>query len=243
MDGKKVNLQWIAHDSTRRSTLKKRSNALMKKASKLATLCGAKVSVVVYGEEDAMPLVYPSVPEARQLLSRFKAMPDDLENLKKVLNQEEYLRARISKLQEQKRKMDQKKHEHETSQLLVAAMAGHGSSLPSLTIEELTSLNGMVEKRIRNAKAHFEQIMRQRNIQEPLVGPQEKPKLSSQLQAPYPSMKMQTQAPVEELQPLVQDLFADLAWTGGKLNPCETSNTNGGGGPSSSGVTKCTITI
>ncbi|KAK3160640.1 hypothetical protein QOZ80_1BG0062300 [Eleusine coracana subsp. coracana] len=177
---------------TRRSALKKRSNALTKKAGELATLCGAKVSVVVYGEDDVVPLVYPSVPEARKLLDSFKAMPDDLKNLKKVLNQEEYLRARISKLQEQKSKSDHKKREDETSQLLLAAMAGHGPSLPSLTTEELTSLNRMVEKRMRDAKARFEQIMRQGNVHEPLYPPQEKPKLSSQLQGPYTSTKMQT---------------------------------------------------
>jgi hypothetical protein len=89
MAPKKVNLQWIAHESIRK--------ALMKKASELVTLCGVKVSVVVYGDDKTKPPeVYPSVPEARRLLSSFKTLPDDLERFKRKVNQEEYLRGRIS---------------------------------------------------------------------------------------------------------------------------------------------------
>ncbi|KAK3164162.1 hypothetical protein QOZ80_1AG0013520 [Eleusine coracana subsp. coracana] len=213
MDCKKVNLQWIANDSTHQSTFKKRSNALMKKANELVTLCGVKVSVVVYGENEAKPVVYPSIPEATQLLNNFKAMPDDLANFKKVVNQEEYLRGRISKLKEQMGRCHSIKHKDQTSHLLHAALAGQGPGLSSLTIEELVNLNWMVEKKMRDAKARLEQIDEQRPFEEPPAPPQEQPTLPSQLQAPNTCTEMQTLAPTEETQPEQQNLLADLAWS------------------------------
>ena len=68
MARKKVNLQWISNNATRRATYKRRTQGLEKKASELATLCGIKLCVVVYGEGEAQPKVWPLPDEAKQVV-------------------------------------------------------------------------------------------------------------------------------------------------------------------------------
>jgi hypothetical protein len=76
MAHKKVNLQYIPKDSTRRATFRKRSCGLMKKVGELSTLCGIKTSVVIYGKGESVPQVFPSHSEAVDILNRFNNMPE-----------------------------------------------------------------------------------------------------------------------------------------------------------------------
>src|SRR5438105_9393528 len=100
MARKKVTLQWIVNDATRYATYKKHRKGLMKKASELSTLCDMDTCVVTYGEGDSQPEVWPSVAEAARVLARFKAMPE-LDQCKKMLDMEGFLKQRIGKLNEQ----------------------------------------------------------------------------------------------------------------------------------------------
>ena len=76
MARKKVTLKYIANDSTRRARFGKRLGGVMKKAAELATLCDVKTCVVVYGEREAEPKVFPSHAEAVDILNEFKSMPE-----------------------------------------------------------------------------------------------------------------------------------------------------------------------
>ena len=105
MTRKKVNLRWISNNATRRATYKRRYQALAKKAGELATLCGIKICVVVYGDGQAQPEVWPSDAEAKQLIKKFKDMPD-VGVFKKIHNQEEFLHSRTLRLPEQVSKLD-----------------------------------------------------------------------------------------------------------------------------------------
>ncbi|KAL6657142.1 hypothetical protein ACP70R_004922 [Stipagrostis hirtigluma subsp. patula] len=148
MARKKVTLQRIGSDATRRATFKKRRNGLMKKASELGTLCGVDACVVVYGEGEAQPEVWPSVPEAARILARFKAMPE-LDQCKKMMDMEGFLKQRIAKLKEQLHKAQRENHDREAKLLLHEALAGRRPGLVGLTAEEIASLGWMVENRLR----------------------------------------------------------------------------------------------
>ncbi|TVU21350.1 hypothetical protein EJB05_30978, partial [Eragrostis curvula] len=207
----------------------------MKKTHELTSLCGIKACVVVYEADAAQPEVYPSVPEARRLLKSYKAIPDELEKLKKVLSMEEYLRTRISKLREQMSKPDLKKREDRALYLLHEAMDGCLPGLVSLTNEELESLEWVVESKMRSTKERFEQI----GVKEPLLPLQQQAASSSQQQAPFASTEMQTMAPTEETQAQQQDLFADFTQNGGELGSVvygDLGVSSGGAGPSSNGA-------
>ncbi|CAL4965444.1 unnamed protein product [Urochloa decumbens] len=156
MARKKVNLQWISNSSTRRATYKKRCQGLMKKTSELVTLCGIKACLVVYGEGEAQPEVWPSAPEATRVLKKFKAMPD-IGRFKRMQTQEDFIRGRIAKLRDQVYKLDLVNREHETSRLLHESMDGRRPGLADTNAEELASLRQMVETKMARVKELLQQ--------------------------------------------------------------------------------------
>jgi hypothetical protein len=197
--------------------------------------------VVVYGDDQTKPpVVYPSVPEARELLRSFKAMPDQLEKLKKKMKLEEYLRGRISKLQDQMCKNDRERVENETSHNLHEAMAGNSTVvLAGLSNEELIKLDSLVQGKIMDAKERFKQLgLVQESFQEPPPLPLlEKPTLSSQLQSPYIYSDMQTLVPTTEPQPQQENCLAGQLWNErefGYVGYNDLGISHGGAGPSSS---------
>ncbi|RLM78111.1 agamous-like MADS-box protein AGL80 [Panicum miliaceum] len=149
MARKKVALQWIANDSTRRATFKKRRKGLMKKASELATLCGVDVFVAVYVEGEAQPEVWPDAPgEAERIAARFKAVPD-LDQCKKKLDMEGLLRQQNDKSRDQLHKAQLENRERERQLLLHDAIAGRRPGLVGLSVEQVVTLGLMVEQRIQ----------------------------------------------------------------------------------------------
>jgi hypothetical protein len=52
MGRKKLNLQWISKDASRRAMLNKRRQGLIKKTSELSKLCGVRACAMVYCENE-----------------------------------------------------------------------------------------------------------------------------------------------------------------------------------------------
>ncbi|KAF8693330.1 hypothetical protein HU200_038719 [Digitaria exilis] len=152
MARKKVALQRIPNDSTRRATFKKRRKGLMKKASELATLCDVDACVVVYGAGESRPEVWPEAPgEAERVVARFKDVPE-LDQCKKMMDMEGFLSQSVVKLREQLHKAQRENREREMKLLLHDAIAGRRGpmgGLLALSVEEVVSLGSMVENRIR----------------------------------------------------------------------------------------------
>ncbi|CAN6323392.1 unnamed protein product [Urochloa humidicola] len=159
MARKKVTLQWIANDSTRRATFKKRRKGLMKKASELATLCDVDACVVVYGDGEAQPEVWPDdVAKVAEVLARFRAMPE-LDQCKKMMDMEAFLGQRVDKLREQLHRAQRESREREATILLHDAIAGRRpGGLEGLSVEEIASLGWMVENRIHGVREAFARL-------------------------------------------------------------------------------------
>ncbi|CAL4917733.1 unnamed protein product [Urochloa decumbens] len=159
MARKKVSLQWISNDSTRRATFKKRRKGLMKKASELATLCDVDACVVVYGDGEAQPEVWPDVAKVAEVLARFRAMPE-LDQCKKMMDMEGFLGQRVEKLREQLGKAQRENREREATILLHDAIAGRRgpAGLAGLSVEEIASLGWMVENRIHGIREAFARL-------------------------------------------------------------------------------------
>ncbi|RVW55975.1 Agamous-like MADS-box protein AGL80 [Vitis vinifera] len=100
MARKKVQLQWIMNDTTRRTTYKKRVKGLMKKAKELSILCGVEACAIVYSPYDPQPEVWPSPMEVVRVIGEFECRPEN-DQTKKRLNQENYIRQRVAKAKEQ----------------------------------------------------------------------------------------------------------------------------------------------
>jgi hypothetical protein len=149
MARKKVTLQFIANDATRRATFKKRRKGLMKKASELATLCGVKACIVVYGKGESQPEVWPEAPGAAEaVVARFRDVPE-LDQCKKMLDMEGYLKQQVDKLRDNLHKAQRENRERETALLLHDAIAGRLPGFAGLSVEEIGSLGWMVESRIQ----------------------------------------------------------------------------------------------
>ncbi|XP_042476949.1 agamous-like MADS-box protein AGL80 [Macadamia integrifolia] len=166
MARKKVKLAWIQNDSARRATFKKRKRGIMKKVSELSTLCGVSACAIIYGPYEPEPDVWPSPPEAKRVLARFRNMPD-MEQCKKMLNQEEFLRQRISKAKEHVKKYSKDNREKENTKLLFECLAGQ-KGLHDLGLETLTDIVWIAESKLKTMKDRMGLLNRPSTIHSPL---------------------------------------------------------------------------
>ncbi|XP_021911215.1 agamous-like MADS-box protein AGL80 [Carica papaya] len=102
MIGNKVELAYVTNDSARKATLKKKKG-LMKKVSELSTLCDVKAYAIMYNPYDSKLEVCPSPLGAQHVLADFKRIPE-IEQGKKMVNQESVLLQRITKATDQLKK-------------------------------------------------------------------------------------------------------------------------------------------
>ncbi|XP_065857181.1 MADS-box transcription factor PHERES 1-like [Euphorbia lathyris] len=117
MTREKVKIAWIANDTARKASLKKRRTGLCKKVQELTTLCGINAFVIIYSPDEAEPMIWPSRSEVVEMMAEFQSIPE-LKRFKKMMNLDSYLRERISKIEQQKMKESKKKREGELSLLM-----------------------------------------------------------------------------------------------------------------------------
>ncbi|KAE8732673.1 Agamous-like MADS-box protein AGL90 [Hibiscus syriacus] len=111
MTRKKVKLAYINNDSARKATFKKRKKGLMKKVSELSTLCGIDACAIMYSPYESQPEVWPSPMGVQRVLSKFRKIPE-MEQSKKMVNQETFLGQRITKAKpDRKSRLPRVKHD------------------------------------------------------------------------------------------------------------------------------------
>lgn len=118
MTRKKVALGWIANDSARKASLKKRRSGLIKKVSELCILCGVVACVIIYSPNEIEPIFLPSSrSEVEEILLRFERVPE-MEKNRKMMNQESYIKERATKHEDQLRKNMKKNQEMQMNHFL-----------------------------------------------------------------------------------------------------------------------------
>lgn len=145
MTRKKVKLAYITNDSARKATFKKRKKGLLKKVSELSTLCGIETCAIIYSPYEAQPEVWPSPLGAQRAIARLKMMPE-ADQSKKMVNQESFLRQRITKAQEQLKKQQRENREKEMTQVMYRGLVGEG--LENLSIVDLNDMGWLIDKNI-----------------------------------------------------------------------------------------------
>ncbi|KAL5560917.1 hypothetical protein UlMin_030664 [Ulmus minor] len=146
MARRKVKLAYITNDSARKATFKKRKKGLMKKMSELSTLCGIDACAIVYSPYDTKPEVFPSTLGVQRVLTKFKKMPE-MEQNKKMVNQDSFLRQRIVKANDQLKK--QMKDNREKQMIRVMFQGLTGKSLQGLSIVDLNDLGWLVDQKLK----------------------------------------------------------------------------------------------
>ncbi|KAL0464319.1 UNVERIFIED_CONTAM: Agamous-like MADS-box protein [Sesamum latifolium] len=104
MTRKKVTLAYITNDSERKASFKKRKKGLIKKVSELSTLCGVDACAIIYSQYDQEPEVWPSPLGAQAVLARFRKL-SEMDQTRKMVNQESFTRQRIKKAEDQLRRV------------------------------------------------------------------------------------------------------------------------------------------
>ncbi|CAN6467074.1 unnamed protein product [Victoria cruziana] len=155
MARKKLSLSYIAKDSARRVTFKKRKRGLLKKVYELSTLCDVTICAIIYGKNEAVPDTWPTEPtQVTQIIEKFSELPE-MEKVKKMLNQEGFLRLRVSKSADELAKLSKENKEDELRQKLFDGMA-NGRILHGAGIEEVRALSSMVDAKYAMVKARCE---------------------------------------------------------------------------------------
>nr|CAN65747.1 hypothetical protein VITISV_037765 [Vitis vinifera] len=155
MTRKKVKLAYITNDSARKATFKKRKKGLMKKVSELSTLCGIDACAILYSPYDSQPEVWPSPLGVQRVLAHFKKMPE-MEQSKKMVNQESFLRQRIAKGNEQLKKQRKDNREKEITQVMYQSLTGKG--LQNLNIVDLNDLGWMIDQNLKDIHKRIESL-------------------------------------------------------------------------------------
>ncbi|XP_075656667.1 agamous-like MADS-box protein AGL80 [Castanea sativa] len=155
MTRKKVKLAYITNDSARKATFKKRKKGLLKKVSELSTLCGIKSCAIIYSPYDSQPEVWASEHGIQHVLGLFKNMPE-MEQTKKMVNQESFLKQRIAKANEQLKKQQKDNREKEMTEVMFQSLTG--KSLHNLTMMDLNDLGWLIDQNLKNIYRRIGQL-------------------------------------------------------------------------------------
>ncbi|KAI5659266.1 hypothetical protein M9H77_28059 [Catharanthus roseus] len=96
---------------------------------------------------DSEPDVWPSTLAAQQVISQFKHLPEMMKE-RKMLNQEAYLRERITKLKEQLNKQLSENHEKDLVELMFKCLLIDKRELDKLSSTDLDDLEEKIEKKM-----------------------------------------------------------------------------------------------
>ncbi|XVF43906.1 hypothetical protein PTKIN_Ptkin02bG0078700 [Pterospermum kingtungense] len=163
MTRKKVKLAYISNDSARKATYKKRKKGLMKKVNELSTLCGIQTCAIIYSPYESQPEVWPSPVGVQRVLLKFKEM-SEMDQSKKMVNQESYLRQRIAKANEQLKKQSKDNREKEMTQVMLQTLTGKG--LHSLNMMDLDDLGWLIEQKLKDIHKKVDALNKASDSQE-----------------------------------------------------------------------------
>ncbi|XP_004503191.3 agamous-like MADS-box protein AGL80 [Cicer arietinum] len=170
MTRKKVKLAFIINDSARKATFKKRKKGLMKKVSELSTLCGIDACAIIYSPYDPQPEVWPAPLGVQKVLSKFRRMPE-LEQSKKMVNQESFLRQRIQKAKEHLTKQRKDNREKEMTQLMFQYLSAD-KVMHNINMVDLNDMAWMIDQYLKDINRRVEVLTKNAQGQPQMVAPQ-----------------------------------------------------------------------
>ncbi|KAM0054900.1 putative transcription factor MADS-type1 family [Helianthus debilis subsp. tardiflorus] len=156
MTRKKVKLAFIMNDSARKATYKKRKKGLMKKVNELSTLCGIDACAIIYSPYEAQPEVWPNNIGVQRVLAQFKRMPE-MEQSKKMVNQESFIKQRITKANDQLKKQIKENREKEMTEVMYQCLTGKGT-IANLILPDLNDLGGLVDQTMKDISRRIESL-------------------------------------------------------------------------------------
>ncbi|KAL2955871.1 hypothetical protein AAZX31_18G052200 [Glycine max] len=158
MTRKKVKLAFIGNDAARRATYKKRKKGMLKKVEELSTLCGIEACAIVYGHNDPEPEVWPSHWGVQRVVEKLRTMPE-LEQRKKMVNQEGFIGQKILKGNEKVMKLMKDNREKEITMFLFQCLnAGRIQPDNNMTTADLNVLSSLIDQNLKDISKRLETL-------------------------------------------------------------------------------------
>ncbi|XP_058782065.1 agamous-like MADS-box protein AGL80 [Vicia villosa] len=148
MTRKKVKLAFIENDTARKTTYKKRNKGLLKKVDEISTLCGIDACAIVYGPYDPQPEIWPSPSGVEKVLLKFKTAPE-FDQSRRMVDQESFLKQRISKAEKQLQKQRGDNKEKEKSMLMFECLSAGNIVQNNMSVGDLNDLCWMIDHNLR----------------------------------------------------------------------------------------------
>lgn len=133
---------------------------LIKKIDEISTLCGIEACAIIFGENDPQPEVWPSPVGVQNVLSRFNRLPV-LEQSKKMLNHESFLKQRIQKAEEQLNKQKMENKRKEMTHLMFQCLDA-GQIFESVNMNDLNEVSWLIDQNMK----HIERRMNETQVNE-----------------------------------------------------------------------------
>ncbi|KAG8043040.1 hypothetical protein GUJ93_ZPchr0106g33684 [Zizania palustris] len=145
-----VHMELITNESTRKKTLKRRQAGLLKKTKELSTLCSIPACVVVYNTDDdeANLAAWPSIPEAKAILTKVMDMPE-ADRPRRMLDPEGFLQQQITKLRRRIDTLKFERHHHMIANIIFELATGHRKNMDDLSLEVLNDVKLEVRRRLK----------------------------------------------------------------------------------------------
>lgn len=168
MTRKKVTLAYITNDSERKASFKKRKKGLIKKVSELSTLCGVEACAIIYSHYDAEPEVWPSRMAAQAVLARFRKL-SEMDQCRKMVNQESFTRQRIKKAEEQHRRISKENKRRDMENFMFQFLAGM-VTLDHFDLRDAAEMSWLINQMLRDINSKMEMLKRKGKEQQSVGG-------------------------------------------------------------------------
>ena len=140
----------------------------MKKVEELTTLCGIDACAIIYSPYDEQPDVWPDIAGVERVVEKFKSMPE-MQQSRKMLNQESFTRQRIAKTNEQLKKQLKENREKEMTEVMSQCLTGQ-LGLHNLMLPDLNDLGFLVDQKLQEInKKMIEMALQEATHQQQVV--------------------------------------------------------------------------
>lgn len=121
----------------------------MKKVNEISTLCGIEACAIIYDKNNPQPEVWPSDSGVRNVLFRFRSLPE-LERSKKMVDQEAFLRQSIAKIYEQLKKQREETRKKEMTNIIHHFIqSGEFNEMNLMSKHDLNDLSSFIDENVK----------------------------------------------------------------------------------------------
>ncbi|KAM7470131.1 hypothetical protein LguiA_008314 [Lonicera macranthoides] len=184
----------------------------MNELNEISTEYGVDVCAIIYTPSDtSQPEVWPNMVGAQRVLERFKKMPET-EQYKEMMNQESFMKQRITEANEKIKKIRKENHEKEMTHVMYQCMMGRG--FEGLSLADINDLRWLAGKKIKEIQKRIESLKKAGHSTVAPPPEVEAPALAATA-APPPNVK----APTAATAPMEAREVVDVLTTDGTQMP------------------------